>query len=142
MKRGIQFLYLFRHFNLTPVRNLDCTSSLQPAPVLLHLPVWYCRELMCLAQGHNTCRLWGSNPGPLRHSTTTRPHFLVPDSDIPYIAMGKQLFDQFSTKHHVTEICPLFRGCNWHGGHFSYLTWIIYVHFYSPSLRCSKNNRH
>ena len=40
MKRGIRFIYLFRHFNLTPVRNLDCTSSLQPAPVLLHLPVW------------------------------------------------------------------------------------------------------
>ena len=39
MKRGIRFIYLFRHFNLTPVRNLDCTSSLQPAPVLLHLPV-------------------------------------------------------------------------------------------------------
>ena len=36
MKRGIRFIYLFRHFNLTPVRNLDCTSSLQPAPVLLH----------------------------------------------------------------------------------------------------------
>ena len=39
LKRGISFVYLFRHFNLTPVRNLDCTSSLQPAPVLLHLPV-------------------------------------------------------------------------------------------------------
>ena len=39
MKRGIRFIYIFRHFNLTPVRNLDCTSSLQPAPVLLHLPV-------------------------------------------------------------------------------------------------------
>ena len=41
MKRGIRFVCLFRHFNLTPVRNLDCTSSLQPAPVLLHLPVWF-----------------------------------------------------------------------------------------------------
>ena len=39
MKSGIKFIYLFRHFNLTPVRNLDCTSALQPAPVLLHLPV-------------------------------------------------------------------------------------------------------
>ena len=39
MTRGIRFIYIFRHFNLTPVRNLDCTSSLQPAPVLLHLPV-------------------------------------------------------------------------------------------------------
>ena len=36
MIRGIRFIYLFRHFNLTPVRNLDCTSSLQPTPVLLH----------------------------------------------------------------------------------------------------------
>ena len=39
MKRGIRFIYLFRHFNLTPVLDLDCTSSLQPAPILLHLPV-------------------------------------------------------------------------------------------------------
>ena len=39
MKRGTSFVYLFRHFNLTPVRNLICTSALQLAPVLLHLPV-------------------------------------------------------------------------------------------------------
>ena len=45
MIRGIRFIYLFRHFNLTPVRNLDCTSSLQPAPVLLHLPVCLCVSL-------------------------------------------------------------------------------------------------
>ena len=38
MKRGLRFIYLFRHFNLTPVCNLDCTNSLQLAPVLLHLP--------------------------------------------------------------------------------------------------------
>ena len=44
MIRGTRFIYLFRHFNLTPVRNLDCTSSLQPAPVLLHLPVCTLRQ--------------------------------------------------------------------------------------------------
>ena len=33
----LKFFYLFLHFNLTPVRYLDCTSSLQPAHVLLHL---------------------------------------------------------------------------------------------------------
>ena len=42
MKRGTSFVYLFRHFNLTPVRNLISTSALQLAPVLLHLPVWCC----------------------------------------------------------------------------------------------------
>ena len=40
MKRGTGFVYLFRHFNLTPVRNLICTSALQLAPVLLYLPVY------------------------------------------------------------------------------------------------------
>ena len=39
MKRCTSFVYPFRHFNLTPVRNLICTSALQLAPVLLHLPV-------------------------------------------------------------------------------------------------------
>ena len=46
MKRGTSFVYLFRHFNLTPVRYLICTSALQLAPLLLHLPVWY--SLLCL----------------------------------------------------------------------------------------------
>ena len=34
---GIDFVYLFRHFPPTTVRNLACTSA---PPVLLHLPVF------------------------------------------------------------------------------------------------------
>ena len=42
----------------------------------------YCRELMCLAQGHNTMSPVGIEPGPtsrfgVRRSTTTPPRSLV-----------------------------------------------------------------
>ena len=55
MKRGIRFIYL-RHLNLTPVRNLDCTSSLQPAPVLLHLSV--CSYGTSIGRKHESLYKW------------------------------------------------------------------------------------